>query len=252
MIQVPDQIDIANNITRVGFGLKHFSILGIETVADDIEFSDEQKDAFGGEWKAAHVTYHTFASFMMIAIVVPVLLAIKQVWRSKMDKSLAMANMTKTYAKISIPVLLFSTIFMICPWVLMFRSNICGPSYIQLGYQEQPADFEAQEATIDNDWWDGLEGTFATVHPDIKSSCELGTSSVLMASFLGVWLLVLIVQAMVLYNRGNQLNAAFENDVNNDQQQDSTAIEVYEKSDDATVESGMEDHHGQHYNVQIA
>jgi hypothetical protein len=229
--QVPETIDAANNITKVGFAIHSFSIGENE----DIRFSDEQEDALGDEHQAAKILYFVFTSFMWLALIVPVFLgAVHRWWGSnKMDGRLVMSKMTRTLAKVSIPVIVASTILMAIPFVLLLtRSNLCGPNYMELRFEP--------DETNDSEDMD-FEGTIAIVHEDIGASCELGRSGVATAICLGVWPFILLVQAFFLNSKANKLGADFEH-AKKHAALSTPLIEVNDKhnqeeEDDATVES---------------
>jgi uncharacterized membrane protein YhaH (DUF805 family) len=164
--QVPETIDGANNITKVGFAIHSFSI----GESEDIEFSDEQEDALGDQHKAAKILYFVFTSFMWLALIVPVLMGAVHRWGgSKMDGRLVMSKMTRSLARVSIPVVVVSTILMAIPFVLLSRSNLCGPNYIELRFQDEEMSAESSEDASDYDCND-LEGTIAIMHEDIGAS----------------------------------------------------------------------------------
>jgi uncharacterized membrane protein YhaH (DUF805 family) len=221
--QVPETIDAANNITKVSFAIHSFSI----GESEDIRFSDEQEDALGDQHKAAKILYFVFASFMWLALIVPVLMGAVHRWgSSKMDGRLVMSKMARSLARVSIPVVVVSTILMAVPFVLLTRSNLCGPNYMELRFQ------------------DDVEGTIAIVHEDIGASCELGTSGVATAIALGVWPFILLLQALFLNSKANKLGADSEN-AKNRAAVETSVIEVndkhnHEEDDDDTVDESLQ------------
>jgi len=224
--QVPETIDAANNITKVGFAIHSFSI----GESEDIEFSDGQEDALGDQHKAAKILYFVFTSFMWLALLVPVLMGAVRRWgSSKMDGRLVMSKMTRSLARVSIPVVVVSTILMAVPFVLLTRSNLCGPNYMELRFQDHDLEEDCNY----------VEGTIAIVHEDIGASCELGRSGVATAIGFGVWPFILLVQAFFLNSKANKLGAAFEN-AKKHAAVATPVIEVNDKhnyeEDDATVE----------------
>jgi hypothetical protein len=227
--QVPETIDAANNITKVGFAIHYFS----SGEAEDIEFSDEQEDALGDQHEAAKILYYVFSSFMWLALIVPVVVGAVRRWGStKMDKRLVMSKMTRSLAKVSIPVVIISTILMAVPFVLLTRSNLCGPNYMELRFLEYEVD--------------DIEGTIAIVHEDVGASCELGSSGFATAIGLGVWPFLLVVQAYYfLSSKANRLEADFKRSVKN-RALEAPLIEVNDKNskeeeeDDATVDESLE------------
>jgi hypothetical protein len=236
--QVPETIDGANNITKVGFAIHSFSI----GESEDIEFSDEQEDALGDQHKAAKILYFVFTSFMWLALIVPVLIGAVHRWGpSKMDGRLVMSKMTRSLARVSIPVVVVSTILMAVPFVLLTRSNLCGPNYMELRFQDQEMSAESEDDS-DYDCHD-LEGTIAIMHEGIGASCELDRSGVATAIGLVVWPFLLLVQAFFLNSKANKLGAAFEN-AKKHAAVTAPVIEVNDKNneekDDATVDESLE------------
>jgi hypothetical protein len=231
--QVPETIDAANNITKVGFAIHSFSI----GESYDIEFSDEQEDALGDQHEAAKILYYVFTSFMWLALIVPVLMGAFHRWgSSKMDGRLVMSKMTRSLARVSIPVVVVSTILMAVPFVLLTRSNLCGPNYMELRFQ----DYDLDEKS---DCHDDIEGTIAIVYEDIGAACELGRSGVATAIGLGVWPFILLVQAFFLNSKAKKLGADFENAKKHDAGA-TPVIEVNDKhnqeEDDVTVDESLE------------
>ena len=241
--QVPETIDAANNITKVGFAIHSFSIGETE----DIDFSDEQEDALGDQHEAAKILYYLLTSFMWLALIVPVLMGAVHRWgRSKMDGLLVMSKMTRSLARVSIPVIAISAILMAVPFfVLLTRSNLCGPNYMELRFQDHDFAEENKSDSEDSDYYcNYIEGTIAIMHEDIGASCELGTSGVATAIGLGVWPFILLVQALFLNSKANKLGANFEHakkhaavatpviEVNDDKHSDA--------EDDVTVDESLE------------
>jgi hypothetical protein len=240
--QVPETIDAANNITKVGFAIHSFSIGETE----NIEFSDEQEDALGDQHEAAKILYYVFTSVMWIALMVPVLMgAVRRWWgSSKMDGRLVMSKMTRSLAKVSIPVVVVSTILMAVPFVLLTRSNLCGPKYMELRFLDHKLEETTDSEDRDFSCHD-VEGMIAIVHEDIGASCELGDSGVATAIGLGVWPFILLVQAFFLNSKANKLGADFEN-AKNRAAAATSVIEVndkhnHEEEDDATVDESLEE-----------
>jgi uncharacterized membrane protein YhaH (DUF805 family) len=240
--QVPETVDAANNITKVGFAIHSFSIGETE----DIEFSDEQEDALGDQHEAAKILYYLFSSFMWLALIVPVLVGAVRRWGStQMDGRLVMSKMTRSLAKVSIPVVIISTILMAAPFVLLTRSNLCGPNYMELRF----LDHEVEEASDSEDWdfyfpCHDVEGTIAIMHEDVGASCELGSSGFATAIGLAVWPILLVVQAYFLGSKANKLEADFERSAKN-RAFEAPVIEVNnernkEEEDDATVDESLE------------
>jgi hypothetical protein len=179
---------------------------------------------------------------MWLALIVPVLMGAVHRWgSSKMDGQLVMSKMTKSLATVSIPVIVVSTILMAAPFVLLTRSKLCGPNYVELRFQDIGGDSE--------DFWDchdDVEGTIAIVHEDIGASCELGSSGDATAIGLGVWPFILLIQAFFLNSKANKLGADFEN-TKNRAAIETPVIEVNDKhnreddeDDDVTVDESLE------------
>jgi hypothetical protein len=238
LIQVPETIDAANNITKVGFAIHTFSI----GERKDIDFSDQQEDALGDQHKAAKILFYLFISFMCLALIIPLLMGAVHRWgSSKMDGKLVMSKIAKSFATVSIPVLVVFTILMAIPFVLLARSNLCGPNYVELRFQG-----------IDGDSED-VEGTIAFVHEDIGASCELGSSGFDTAFELGIWPFILLIQAFFLNRKANKLRADFEN-AKNRTDVATSVIEVNDEhnhEDDNDVEVNDEHNHEDEDDVEV-
>jgi hypothetical protein len=216
MRQVPDVADPANNITTVGFGIRKFSVNGTE----DVRFSDDQKDALGDQHMAAHTTYHIFWGFMM-------------------DGKVVLARTARSIAKFTIPFMILFTILMAAPFILLTRSNLCGPNYIELRYEQESDASSDAEDEWGNHGCDDYEGTIAIVHKDVGATCELGASGVGTAVMLCLWPFLMVAQAFFLNSRAKKMEAAIENAITV-----APVIEVYDtnnkdatEDDDGTVES---------------
>jgi hypothetical protein len=237
MHQVPDVVDPANNITTVGFGIRKFSVNGTE----DVSFSDEQQDTLGDQHTAAHVTYHVFWGVMIVALCIPLIKAmICRWWCNKMEGRTVLACMTRSIAKRTIPIMILFTILMAAPFILLTRSNLCGPNYIELRYDlEVDASSDSGEDEWDHHGCDDYVGTLAIVHEGVGATCELGTSGVGTAVMLCLWPFFMVAQAFFLNSKAKKMEAAIENVI-----VVAPVIEVYDmdnkdatKEDDATVES---------------
>jgi hypothetical protein len=109
---------------------------------------------------------------------------------------LVLLKMMKSFAKVYIPLIMLCTLLMAIPFGLLAKSNLCGPHYIELGFQDSSDDL------FDPDF----EGTFATVHDDISATCQLGRSSGMgIAVLMAAWPFILLAQAYFLNRRGNEL-----------------------------------------------
>jgi uncharacterized membrane protein YhaH (DUF805 family) len=236
--QVPEAIDAANNITKVGFAIHSFSIGENE----DIEFSDKQEGVLGDQHEAAKILYYVFTSCMWLALIVPVLMGAVRRWgSSKMDGQLVLSKMTRSLARVSIPVIVVSTILMAVPFVLLTRSNLCGPDYMELRFQDHEL-----EVTSDSGEWSfrchDVEGTIAIVHEDIGATCELGRSGVATAIGLGVWPFILLVQAFFLSSKANKLLGAYSENAKNRAAATTPVIEVNDKHNNEEEEDATVDH----------
>ena len=120
-----DATDEMTNITEIRFGLRHFSLHhGFDDSSDSssssedyggyvlayglgnsssssvqngtaapeefdnayyVHFSEEQEDALGSNYEAAHVTYHILDAFMILCFLVPLFLGLKHRYWNKMD-----------------------------------------------------------------------------------------------------------------------------------------------------------------------
>jgi hypothetical protein len=235
MRQVPDVADPANNITTVGFGIRKFSVNGTE----DVRFSDDQKDALGDQHMAAHTTYHIFWGFMIAALCTPLIMAMVRRWWCKMDGKVVLARTARSIAKFTIPFMILFTILMAAPFILLTRSNLCGPNYIELRYEQESDASSDAEDEWGNHGCDDYEGTIAVVHEDVGATCELGASGVGTAVMLCLWPFLMVAQAFFLNSRAKKMEAAIENAITV-----APVIEVYDtnnkdatEDDDGTVES---------------
>lgn len=195
--QVPATINVDSNIMEVGFGIRQFSVGN----ATDIRFSDDQEDALGGHHFAAHMAYHVFSILLLIFLLVPILVAIKHRWWNKTNTMLVLWKTMKLFAKVYIPLIALCTLLMAIPFGLLAKSNLCGPHYIELGFQEESSSDDSSSDDSDLDF----EGTFVTVHDDISATCQLGHSGIAVAFLMAVWPFVLLAQAYLLNRRGNEL-----------------------------------------------
>jgi spore maturation protein SpmB len=231
--QVPATINVDSNIMEVGFGIRQFSVGN----ATDIRFSDEQEDALGGHHHvAAHMAYHVFSALLWIFLLVPILTAIKHRWWNKTNTMLVLLKMMKSFAKVYIPLIIFCTLLMAIPFGLLAKSNLCGPHYIELGFQEESSSDDSSSDDFDSDF----EGTFATVHDDISATCQLDRSGMGIAVLMAAWPFILLAQAYFLNRRGNEL----ERDIQLAEElkiADATISVSDKNGDEDTIESTNED-----------
>jgi hypothetical protein len=201
-------VDASRNITEFGFGLREFSINGTE----DIEFSDEQEDAFGKEFMSAKVSFYCFASIMFVALLLPLCFALYRLVR-KMDRRLILSKLARTYAVISGPTMVICTVLMAIPFVLLLRSNLCGPNFIELRYSTEieSEDESGSEAFYDCGSHD-MEGTVAIIHEDVGASCEFGASGVAFICLTSIFPFFLMAQAYFMNRTAKKLQAEFDND----------------------------------------
>jgi hypothetical protein len=181
---------------EVGFGIRDFSVGN----ATDIRFSDDQEDALGGHHFAAHMAYEVFSILTLIFLLIPILVAIKHRCWNKTNTRLVLSKMIKSFAKVYTPLIVLCTLLMAIPFGLLAKSNLCGPHYIELGFQEESSSDDSSSDDFDSDF----EGTFATVHDDISATCQLGRSGMGVAA-MAVWPFILLAQAYLLNRRGNEL-----------------------------------------------
>lgn len=233
MTQVPAETDAANNITKVDFGIKKFSIGNNE----DIDFSDEQKDALGVSWSSSHFSWHILQAFMIAGLVIPVIIAIKRRCCCGMDKRLVFSNLLKNFAMYSIPLIAILTILMAVPFVLLTRSNLCGPNYIELRF-EQELEYSGDDDDNYHDDCIDLQGTVAIVHDDVSASCSVAPTGIAAAVLLALWPFVMVGQALLLNWRGNKLESAFRNEAATN----ATVIEVYDEEEKDKSKIPQEDH----------
>jgi hypothetical protein len=230
--QVPATINVDSNIMEVGFGIRQFSVGN----ATDIRFSDEQQDALGGHHFAAHMAYHVFSALLWIFLLVPILTAIKHRWWNKTNTTLVLLKTMKSFDKVYIPLIMLCTLLMAIPFGLLAKSNLCGPHYIELGFQEESSSDDSSSDDFDSDF----EGTFATVHDDISATCQLGRSGMGIAVLMAAWPFILLAQAYFLNRRGNEL----ERDIQLAEElkiADATISVSDKNGDEDTIESTNED-----------
>jgi hypothetical protein len=166
---------------------------------------------------------------MILAFIVPIISAVIQSSTGKMQGKSIFSRVAKYYSCVSIPLIVVFTLLMVVPFTLLAVSNLCGPNYIELRFQVSK-DYDDHDDGCDQ----YLQGTEAIIHEDVPAKCQLGRSGIATVVMIGIWTLVLIVQAFVLYHRGKALQVEDEND----SAAKATVIEVYglPKEDDGTVE----------------
>lgn len=192
--------------TTIGFGLYKFSIDSLSgPTVENIKFSAEQEDVFGTEWVAARVNYRTWQSFIWVAVLLPLICAFIEYCRNQQGSILI--KLTRRFLRATIPVVIVCTILMSVPLALMRQSNMCGPSYVELGYENVTASSSADDDDFVCDR-DLYVGTNATFHDDLSASCDFGASGVNACALIGVWPLVLLVQGIFLNARANRLEEA--------------------------------------------
>lgn len=195
--QVPtNESELSSNITTVGFGLRHFSILFNETTEEeDIRFSDEQQEALGSNYLTAHTLYHVLNGLMWICLILPLIVSMDNRRRRNTEPLLAMSQLATSLGTVYVPWMIVLTLLMAVPFALLSQSNLCGPSYLQLGYDIEDAGHHDED----------LEGTYAITHSDIPTKCEIGASSIGFIAGTVAWPLVLLMQANILRRRGHKL-----------------------------------------------
>ena len=218
--QIPSAFDPSNNITEVGFGIRHFSIIfRNDTEVEDIRFSDEQEDALGREHNAAHIVFHVLHGFMwmflVLSVMVPAVYYGRQWWKNNRSgpKALALAKLTGWIAKVYLPALILLTLLMVVPYGLLTQSNLCNSEYVELGYAMEVDNDSSDDRDFgDEDHHchdDDFEGTYAKLHFDVDSRCEFATPSGLgfLVTNLSVLPLLLFMQHCVLRRRAAQFQA---------------------------------------------
>ena len=219
--QVPLLTDNMNEFNITGFGLRDFSLIYNETNEDeDIKFSDEQQDTFGSNYRAAHITYHVFQGIMILSFIMPFLCALINRWYRRFDCLQVGSKLAKSLANVYIPLIVVTMLLMIIPFWLLTQSGLCGPNYIELGFTEEVETMDDIDQFDDMDDHDhhynynyscvDLVGSYAIVHDDIPSTCEIGASGIGYLVSIGVWSLVLMVQTMILRRRGYQLELEYQ------------------------------------------
>ena len=195
---------LSRNITKVGFGIRYFSDLFNETTAEkDIRFSDEQEGELGFQHYTAHIVYHALHGLMWICLILPIAMAVYNRWWVKMEPLDTLSKLVTSLARFYVPMMLVLTILMIIPFVLLSKSNLCGRSYVQLGFAAE----EASSSSDEKDDCDSieLEGTYAIIHDDIESSCEIGPSGIGFLAATILWPLIILVQIYFLRRRSKSL-----------------------------------------------
>lgn len=205
--QLPsNEDDLSMNVTEVGFGIRHFSILYNETAEEeDIRFSDEQEEALGSQHFAAHILFHALDGLMCLFLILPIVIAIYNRWWKNMEPLLVLSRLTASLAGIYVPLMMVLTILMVVPFALLSKSNLCGPSYVQLGFAEEDASMSSDEDDHHNDCHSDLEGTYAIIHEDIPANCEMGVSSIGFIAGTAIWPLIMLVQISFLRRRSEKL-----------------------------------------------
>jgi uncharacterized membrane protein YidH (DUF202 family) len=204
------EVDASRNITEFGFALDKFSINGTE----DIGFSDEQEDAFGNEFMSAKVLYYFIRFMMFMALLLPISFALFRLVRKQMDRRLILSKLARTYAVISGPVMVVCTVLMAIPFVLLMRSNLCGPNFLELRYS---AEIESEDESGCEDFFHhhgchDMEGTVAIIHEDVSASCEFGASGVGFICLTAIFPFFLCAQAYFMNRTAKKLEAEFAND----------------------------------------
>jgi hypothetical protein len=148
---------------------------------------------------------------MWIALVAPVAvgLAYKVLFNFAVTRKEFVARLTRTYAKISSPILILTTMLMIIPFFLLWNSDLCGPSYMELQYgpktgwdtsssSHSSGDHKSADYPSDGDQ-EEFEGTTALLHDGLLASCQISWGGKVYLSWIGFYYpLILMVNAYVL------------------------------------------------------
>jgi hypothetical protein len=211
--QIPTNYeDLNENITEVGFGIRHFSVLYNETTEEeDVRFSDEQQDELGRQHSAAHITFHALQGLMWMILILPMLVAIFNRWWKKMAPLLALSKFTASLSRLYVPLMIVLTLLMAVPFVLLSKSNLCGPMYMQLGFAEEEASLSSDEDDHDNGCHSNdLEGTYAIMHEDVPATCEMGPSSIGFIAATAIWPVIMMVQIYFLRLRSEKMERDYQ------------------------------------------
>jgi hypothetical protein len=212
---------VNNNWTTVEFGLRAFRVVQedendtieyndttifLDNSLDDITFSYQQQEAFGSSYRAAHILFHVWNALQWLSVVLPLLVygwnrlslhrQQKQKQPSSSNENSNVAShyrfawqLARMYVDVYLPLLMVLTASMVVPFFLLKESNLCGPSYIQLGFTAEQDD-EDDGASRDEDDDVDFVGSFAIVHSDMSASCSMGRT--------GKWFLVSQVATVLL------------------------------------------------------
>jgi hypothetical protein len=209
-----DMATTKNNTTKIGFSIQRFSTNGTE----DIPFSDEQQDVFGDNYTAAHATYHVPTALMWVALLAPLVVGLvsKLVCNFTLTRKEFTSRLTRTYAKISSPILIFATILIVVPFFLLCYSDLCGPIYMELQYgPETDSSSGSSSSDESGDYSDDqeFEGTIALLHNGIPASCQIGWGGKVFLSWIVFYYpLLLMANGYVLLRTANHLDAEIAND----------------------------------------
>lgn len=207
--QIPSDESIADHegLAEIGFGIRHFSFVGIlnsTDYAEDVSFSDEQQDALGGYHTASHILYHFLHGSLWISLCAPLGFYFYRRWVSKESPLLNASKLSKSLATMAIPLIIGWSLLMLIPFFLLTRSNLCDSKYMELGF-ELEADSSDSEDDGDHCGSEWI-GTYASVVDDVSSTCEIFSPSSI--GFLVSRLVIpflLIIQARFLNHRAHQL-----------------------------------------------
>merc|ERR1712137_87266 len=140
-----------------------------------------------------------------------------------------MVALTRRFARATIPVVIVCTVLMSIPLVLIRQSKMCGPSYIELGYENA-----TDSSSHYNCGEDEFIGTNATILEDASVRCELGASSIGVCVLIGVWPFLLLAQAYFLNARANGIEAATKvHEVTSGMVEDVIVAKVYDDNETA-------------------
>ena len=215
--QLPLSTTADDTFPSVGFGLRYFSIeinnnneSSIDHGFGDISFSDEQEDAVGSYHIASHYLYHAVTALMWLALLVPLLVAVRHGWYDQIHPTLVFVKLCQTLVRRTVPALMALTLLLLVPFGLLFQSNLCGPTYIELGF-----DYNAtlEESTSSDDRGDDYDGTFAVNHSDVPSECDWGTSGISFAMTIFLLQAVMALHGMCLDRRCEKLKADYSQEM---------------------------------------
>ena len=136
------------------------------------------------------------------------------------------------------------TLLMAIPFGLLWKSNLCGPQYVELGYQLEYDDDSSDDQ--DDHYGCGgpdYEGTYFLVHEDVNSNCQMGNSGIGFLAAIIIYPLVLLGEAWFLNLRANQIDYYLEQNESKDSKNhdDNVTNNDVESNNAETVDQDRDD-----------